>query len=133
VTLAFMLDTDTVSFAMRGAGNVGARILAHPPSTLCISSLTLAELEYGVARRASRRLRRIVDDFVAAMNVADFGGSAAAAYGHVAADLERRGARIGGFDALIAGHAIAAGLTLVTRNARHFGRVRGLKTEDWYA
>ena len=47
----YMLDTDTVSFALRGEGQVGARLLEHRPSQLCISSITLAELRFGATAR----------------------------------------------------------------------------------
>ena len=57
---AYMLDTDTVSFALRGQGRVAARLLEHRPSELCISSITLAELRYGAEARRSRKLHRLI-------------------------------------------------------------------------
>ena len=54
----YMLDTDTVSFALRGRGRVVARLLEHRPSELCISSITLAELRYGAEALKSRKLHR---------------------------------------------------------------------------
>ena len=126
-----MLDTDTVSFALRGVGRVGARLLAEKPSTLCISSLTLAELRFGAERRRSRRLHRLIDDFAAPLLVAPFGPDAADRFGQIAAVLAGSGTPIGQVDTLIAAHALAMHVTLVTNNARHFGRVRGLRTENW--
>lgn len=57
-----MLDGDTVSYALRGQGQVAARMLEHQPSDLCISSITLAELNYGaVARRSQKTLGTSVE------------------------------------------------------------------------
>jgi tRNA(fMet)-specific endonuclease VapC len=52
----YMLDTDTVSFALRGVGNVGTALLKRTPSEVCISSITLAELRYGADHRQSKKL-----------------------------------------------------------------------------
>src|SRR5574337_413905 len=102
LTLRFLLDTDTVSYALRGEGGVGARILEHRPSELCLSSITVAELRYGADRRRSRRLHRLITEFLAPLWVAPFEIGRADRFGVVAAGLARRGTPIGGFDALIA-------------------------------
>lgn len=128
-----MLDTDTVSYALRGEGLVGARLLEHTPSSICASSITLAELRFGVARRRSRKLAGLVDRFFGAVAVVPFDAAAADEYGPLAAELLRRGTPLGGFDTLIAAHARSLGLVLVTRNTKHFGRIHGLASEDWYA
>ena len=127
-----MLDTDAVSFALRGQGNVGSRLLNHQPSSICISSVTLAELRFGADTRRSRKLHRLMDTFSNSVAVASFDRMAADRYGSVAAALLRHGTPIGGFDTLIAAHALALGLTLVTNNTRHFARVPSLATENWY-
>ncbi len=129
--LRYMLDTDTVSFALRGEGHVGPRLLDHRPSELCISSITLAELRYGAEMRRSRKLRRLIDVFVETIAVAPFDQVAADHFGTVAAGLARHGTPIGGLDTQIAAHARALGLTLVTNNTKHFERVPGLRTENW--
>lgn len=126
-----MLDTDSVSFALRGEGLVGARILRERPSALCISSITLAELRYGADKRRSRKLHRLIDTFVESLAVAPFDAGAADRFGNVAVILDRRGTPIGGFDALIAAHALALAVTLVTNSTKHFSRVEGLKSESW--
>lgn len=128
---AYMLDTDTVSFALRGQGGVPARLLRQRPSELCMSSITLAELRYGADRRGSTRLHRLIDVFVGAVAVAGFDAAAADRFGPVAAALAKRGVPIGGYDTLIAAHALALGAVLVTNNLRHFDRVGGLKLENW--
>ena len=127
-----MLDTDTVSFALRGEGRVAGRILDHRPSELCLSSLTLAELRYGADMRRSKKLHTLIDVFTSAIAVAPFDRVAADRFGTVAAGLARRGTPIGGVDTLIAAHALVLGLTVVTNNSKHFGKVPGLKTENWF-
>ena len=129
--LRYMLDTDTVSFALRGQGRVADRLLEHKPSELCLSSVTLAELRFGAGTRESRKLDRLIDTFSDSVTVAPFDRSAADRYGSVAAALSRHGTPIGGFDTLIAAHALALGLTLVTNNTKHFQRVPGLATKNW--
>ena len=127
----YMLDTDTVSFALRDQGGVATRLLEHRPSELCISSITLAELRYGAEKRRSRKLHRLIGTFVEAIAVMSFDQSAAGRFGAVAAALPRRGEPIGTLDTLIAAHALSLRLTFVTNNVRHFTRVPGLATENW--
>jgi tRNA(fMet)-specific endonuclease VapC len=129
--LEYMLDTDTVSFALRGEGRVAARLLERRPSQLCISSITVAELRFGAETRRSRRLHRLITTFIDSVEVLAFDEKAADRFGPVATSLARRGSPIGTFDTLMAAHAMSLGLTFVTNNTQHFGRVPGLKTENW--
>jgi tRNA(fMet)-specific endonuclease VapC len=128
----YMLDTDTVSFALRGQGRVAARLLEHRPSEVCISSITLAELRYGAEARRSQRLHRLISTFVEPIDIVPFDQSAASRFGAIAAALARRGEPIGTLDTLMAAHALSLRLTLVTNNIRHFARVAGLATENWF-
>jgi len=132
VSLRYLLDTDTISCALRGQGGVAARLAAERPSQLGISAISVAELRYGVARRSSRRLAHLVDELTRAIPVLPFGPEEAVAYGRLAALLEARGTPIGQLDTMIAAHALARSVTLVTRNGKHFGRVPGLALEDWF-
>jgi len=127
----YMLDTDTVSFALRAHGRVAARILEHRPSELCVSSITLAELRFGAEAKGSQKLHRLIRSFVKSVAVLPFDERAAERFAPVAAALTRRGEPIGTFDTLIAAHALSLGLTFVTNNAKHFGRVRALTTDNW--
>lgn len=127
----YMLDTDTVSLALRGRGNVAARLLEHRPSELCMSSITLAELRYGAQVHESPKLHRLISTFAETIEVVSFDEAAAGRFGVIATALARRGAPIGTFDTLIAAHALSLRLTLVTNNTRHFTRVPGLATETW--
>ena len=127
----YMLDTDTVSFALRGYGRVGSRLLEHRPSELCMSSITLAELRFGAETRRSRKLHNLINTVTESIAVVHFDNIAADYFGTVAVSLARRGVPIGTFDTLIAAHALSLGLIFVTNNAKHFTRVVELKTENW--
>jgi tRNA(fMet)-specific endonuclease VapC len=128
----FMLDADTVSFALRGEGAVGSKLVEHAPSQLCLSAISLAELRFGADRRGSKRLHRLIDTFALSVSVVPFDAAAAALFGRLCARLESRGKPIGTLDTLIAAHAMALNVTLVTNNSKHFGRVAGLKTANWF-
>jgi tRNA(fMet)-specific endonuclease VapC len=132
VTRLFMLDTDSVSDALRGEGRVAARILEHRPSELCVSSITVAELRYGAERRNSSKLHKAIDVFSSNVAVLPFDEVCAAHFGTLGAALAARGTPIGDFDVLIAAHAVAAEATLVTSNVKHFARVTGLSVENWF-
>jgi tRNA(fMet)-specific endonuclease VapC len=127
----YLLDADTVSYALRGQGRVADRILQHPPSELCISSITLAELGFGAESKKSQKLRRAIRNFVSDVAVVPFDDGAAERFAVVAARLAKAGTPIGVLDTLVAAQALSLGLTVVTNNTRHFGRVPGLKVENW--
>lgn len=126
-----MLDTDSVSFALRGEHQVAAAILEHRPSELCISAITMAELRFGAERRKSAKLDRAIAVFTSNIAVTPFDIECAETFGRIGSDLAARGAPIGEFDVLIAAHAITLDLTLVTNNSKHFKRVPGLRIENW--
>lgn len=129
--MKYLLDTDSVSFAMRGQGDVGAQLRARRPSDVCISAITLAELRYGADRKGSRKLHGLIDTFSAAVEVVPFDERAATEFGRIGSILADRGTPIGEFDVLIAAHAVALRCTLVTNNVRHFSKVPGLAVENW--
>jgi tRNA(fMet)-specific endonuclease VapC len=127
----YMLDTDTVSFAMRGIGQVATRLARCKRSELCLSALTVAELRFGATRRQSRRIHHAIDAFLSGVDVLPFDQLAADRFGIIAAALANDGTPIGHMDTLIAAHALSAGATLVTNNNRHFSKVSGLRLENW--
>lgn len=96
-----------------------------------ISSITGAELAYGVAKGGSEQNQRALERFLAPLEVARFDEAALWKYGQLRARLERQGEVIGPLDMLIAAHALALGSTLVTNNMREFDRVPGLVLENW--
>lgn len=129
--MRFLLDTNTVSYALRGYGQVSERLLAHRPSEIGVSAITVAELRFGAHKRGSRKLHRLLDAFLAPVVEVPFDSLAADRYGKIAAELQSRGERIEMADAMIAAHALELGVVLVTHNARHFERVEGLEIADW--
>lgn len=97
-----------------------------------VSAVTVAELQYGVAKSARPEQNALaLAALLAPLGVEPFDDAAAAVYGGVRADLERAGTPIGSMDLLIASHALALGRTLVTNNVREFQRVAGLKIDNW--
>jgi tRNA(fMet)-specific endonuclease VapC len=131
--MTFMLDTDIASYIMkRSEPEVLKRLQGVRVGEVDISSITKSELEFGVEvspRRAQDRAA--LDEFLRYVEVLDYPGDAAAHYAQIRADLKARGAMIGANDLFIAAHARCAGMTLVTNNTREFGRVSGLKVENW--
>lgn len=101
-------------------------------ATVGVSSITVAELQYGVAKSSRPEQNALaLAAMLAPLEVLPFDDGAAAVYGTVRATLERAGTPIGSMDLLIAAHARALGRTIVTHNTREFNRVSGLKVEDW--
>jgi tRNA(fMet)-specific endonuclease VapC len=109
-----------------------SNFMANKGEGICISSIVLAELEYGVCfSRATEKSRRKLISFLPLVDVLPFDGAAAVSYGEIHASLRRKGTLIGIPDMLIAAHAKALGMTIVTNNVREFERVEGLKIENW--
>jgi tRNA(fMet)-specific endonuclease VapC len=129
----YMLDTDTVSCLIRGQTPLlDARVAAVPKKHLCISAVTRGELLYGVRlKEGAQRLAKLVDAVLLRLPCLSWDEAAATHFAAVAAVLHKAGTQIGSLDAMIAGHAMAAGAVLVTNNTRHFSRVTGLAVENW--
>jgi len=127
----YLLDADTVSYALRGQGHVAARLLEHQPSELCISAITLAELKFGAEAKRSQKIRRAIRNFTKDIAVLSFDEASAERFAAVAVALATRGQPIGVYDTLVAAQALSLGLTVVTNNTRHFSRVQGLAVENW--
>jgi tRNA(fMet)-specific endonuclease VapC len=98
---------------------------------VAISSITGAELQFGVAKSGSSRNLQALEKFLAPLDIHPFDAAAMRCYGPLRADLERLGQPIGALDTLIAAHALALGATLVTNNVREFERVPELAIENW--
>ncbi len=104
----------------------------YHPGDIGISSITLAELQYGVARsQAQKRNASALSEFLIPLEILPFGESATQAYGSIRALLERQGNIIGAMDLLIAAHAVSLEAVLVTNNVKEFERVPDLKIENW--
>lgn len=128
-----MLDTNICVELIRGrAPRVFHHLRQHRVDEVAISSITLAELQYGVAKSARpARHAVLLAEFCAPLAVLPFDDQAAEAYGQVRAALEGEGTPIGPLDTLIAAHALSLGVTLVTNNEREFGRVASLRVVNW--
>ncbi|MCU0404111.1 MAG: type II toxin-antitoxin system VapC family toxin, partial [Chitinophagaceae bacterium] len=97
-----------------------------------ISSITLAELEFGVYKSSNpQKNSEALDQFITPLEIVDFTFEAAVMYGKIRAGLERKGTPIGSMDYLIGSHALALDLILVTNNEVEFRRIDGLKFENW--
>lgn len=131
--MTYMLDTNICIYAIKNRPErVLERIKSSLPEGLCISAITLSELEYGAAKSASpERNRAAILRLLFVLEVLPFDDRAAIEYGAIRAGLESRGTPIGPLDTLIAAHARSAGLVLVTNNVREFIRVPGLRVENW--
>jgi tRNA(fMet)-specific endonuclease VapC len=130
--LKFMLDTNIVIYVIKRRPIELLDVFNRHAGQMCISSITLAELLHGVEKSALPDHNLLmVEDFVSRIDVLEYGGKAAAHYGDIRADLERKGLTIGVNDLHIAGHARGEGLTLVSNNLREFGRVDALRTTNW--
>ena len=129
----YMLDTNTCIYIIKKRpAKVLKRFEAIDNDQICISVVTHAELQYGVARSArAEHNQRILDEFVARLSVWAWDQDAVAPYGHIRRHLEQKGTPIGNMDLLIAAHALSEDCTLVTNNQREFKRVPGLKTSNW--
>ena len=129
----YMLDTDTASYVIKGGYSaLDRRLAAMPPAEVCISTVSRAELLYGVPRKSgAHHLARRVEQFLARVRSVAWDDAAADQFGRIAAALDAVGQPIGTFDTLIAAHAVAQGSILVTNNTAHFRRVPGLAVENW--
>ena len=134
--IEYTLDTNAC-IALINASPVAVRTRLQEAlgegSVLCVSTVVLHELWYGVAIsvRRDRKTERVQTFLSGPIEILAFDEADARAAGEVRAQLERVGQPIGAYDALIAGQAVRRGLTLVTANAREFERVDGLMWEDW--
>ncbi|MBI2311250.1 MAG: type II toxin-antitoxin system VapC family toxin [Betaproteobacteria bacterium] len=128
-----MLDTNTcIAIIKRKPPQAFRHLRAHKVGDVGISTVTLAELEFGVAKsQHGEKNQQALDEFILPLEIADFDADAARACGRIRADLEKRGTPIGSLDTLIGAHALALGVTLVTNNTREFSRIHGLNVADW--
>lgn len=128
----YLLDTNIISDVIRNPNGSAARRIEQIGSKKIFTSIIVAsELRYGCAKKGSPKLLARVEDILTTIPVLPLDIPADAEYGDIRAELEAAGQTIGMNDLLIAAHAHALGLTLVTDNIREFGRIRGLHMENW--
>ena len=129
--MTYMLDTNICIYVMKNKPEkVLQRFREELDGGLCISSITLAELEYGMKHSSNpAKNEQALLRFLTPLSILPFGAAAASEYGALRTYLQNT--PIGPLDMLIAGHALAEGLTLVTNNVREFERVPDLRLENW--
>lgn len=128
----FLLDTDTCIYIInQRPQRVFEHFMGMRVGDIAISSITGAELSFGVAKSGSRRNQDALDKFMAPLDIVAFDEAAMREYGPLRSHLERIGTPIGALDTLIAAHALALGCTLISNNLREFSRVPKLKLANW--
>ena len=128
-----LLDTNICIYLIkRRPPSVLKRFDALDAGTLSVSSITVAELEFGVQKsQYPSQNQQALEQFLLPLVILDFDHEAARTYGKLRAWLETRGKTIGALDMLIAAHALSKGLPLATNNVKEFSRVPGLKVLNW--
>ena len=131
--IRYMLDTNTASYIIKGQPEiVKSRIRRIPLGSVCISSITQAELLFGVARKPyAKRLAHAVNEFLLWMDILPWNSKAAKEYAWLRTFCEKNGTSLGSMDMLIAAHSIAVDAVLIS-NDKAFSRVKKhLKLDDW--
>lgn len=131
--MTYMLDTNICIYIMKNKPEkVLRRFKEELNNGIGISSITLAELEYGMKHSSNpAQNERALLRFLVPLSVLPFGAGAASEYGAIRTFLQNNGTPIGPLDMLIAAHAKSEGLVMVTNNVREFERVPGLEIENW--
>lgn len=131
MSVRYLLDTNAASYAINKKTAAVDRHLAKVPmAELGISAVTEGELRFGAACSGSAGLQATVEQFLLGVSIFAWDSQAAKEYGRLRSALEREGRVMGSLDMMIAAHAMALGLILVTGD-RAFGRIRRLRLEDW--
>ena len=131
-SFTYLLDTNILSDLVRHpAGKIAQRIKAVGEKRICTSLVVAAELRYGAYKKGSVRLTNQLEIVLSALDVLPLEQPADVRYAEMRTALEQAGAPIGPNDMLIAAHALALGLILVTANVNEFSRVSGLALENW--
>jgi len=130
--MKYMLDTNICIYLIKQKPiRVMEKFSAHSVGDIGVSSITVGELWYGVAKSERRETNeQALEQFVLPLIVSEFDEGAAEVYGEIRARLEE-GRPIGAMDMLIAAHAVSIGVVLVTNNEREFSRVPELVVENW--
>lgn len=132
MAVRYLLDTNTVSFHIRGSSAaLQRRLRGIPVDEVALSVVTEMELRFGLARNPGLPIAPLVEEFLDGVQVLPLTSAVAGVYGRIRADLEVKGTPIGPLDLMIAAQAVAARATLVTNNLREFRRVTGLACVDW--
>jgi tRNA(fMet)-specific endonuclease VapC len=126
-----MLDTDISSYVIRRRPAVLADKFQRHAESLCVSVMTAVELRFGAEKAGRPQLVELVEAFLERLAILDWYAGVSVHYARIRCSLERAGQPLGNMDLLIASHAVAERMTLVTNNIKHFSHVPGLKVESW--
>jgi tRNA(fMet)-specific endonuclease VapC len=131
--MKYLLDTNICIYIIKQKPPVVLeRLQKVKVNEIGISVITLAELEYGVAKSSfPERNKLALVQFLAPFEILPFSETAAAIYGRIRSDLEKKGQIIGSYDLFIGAQALSGKLTLVTNNEREFQRIPGITIENW--
>lgn len=128
--MKYMLDTNAVSLLIKGNQSLMNKVDGVDMSQLFISSVTLGEINFGLAKKGNLRLQAIVQRFIRHVDVLPWDEDVADFYGKLKAELLRQGKVLSPLDMMIAAHAFAVNATLIT-NDKAFSQVSSLRVEDW--
>ncbi len=133
--MKYLLDTNICIYIINKKPlSTIERIREKQINEIAISTITIAELEYGVERSQHTDQNRIaVIEFLVPFNILEFDQDAAIAYGKIRKQLESKGTPIGPMDLLLASQALSHHLILVTNNEKEFKRIENLQIENWAA
>ena len=130
--LKYMLDTNIVIYTIKNRPEEVREAFKQYDVQMCISTVTVGELIFGAERSSqAEKNMEILEGMFARLEVLSFDTQAAAHFGQLRAELYSKGKPIGPYDMMIAGHARAMGLIMITNNLREFERVPGLRVENW--
>jgi tRNA(fMet)-specific endonuclease VapC len=131
--MRYLLDTNICVLLIRQKSKqVLQKLTQHALTDIVVSTLTVAELQYGVQKSAQpSQNQHALDHFLLPLAILPFDEHVAVTYGEIRAYLEAQGTPIGAIDTLLAAQALSYNLILVTNNTREFARVPGLTVEDW--
>ena len=130
--IRYLLDTNICIYVINSRPRqVLKRFRREPLGSIGISSVSAAELAYGVVKSGSSKNREALEMFLAPLEILPFDEAAIWHYGELRSTLEKQGQVIGPMDTMIAAHALSIRVTLVTNNTRELSRVGGLSLENW--
>ena len=131
--MKYLIDTNICIYIMnKRPAAVIKKFKQFEPGDIGISTITVSELQYGVAKSTQREKNEVrLAEFLAPLEILPYDETAASVYGDIRYQIEKRGQSIGSLDLLIAAHAVSKGLTLITNNDKEFKRVKELQVENW--
>jgi len=131
--MKYLIDTNICIYILNNRVEGSAQWIKNAGlENVCVSSITVAELEFGLAKSEKYdETQSAIYKFLSGFNIIDFDLNAAQSYGRLRAELQRQGKPIGAMDMLLAATALAKGMTLVTNNEKEFARLNNLKVQNW--